>query len=458
MSERNHPIEDELLTRIKALISAQTGLRVREQDDEALRRIIGQRMQSLKLSSPKEYCQFLAADTNGKQEQEALTILLTPGETYFFRDAGQFALLKDEILPELIERRQSKRSLRIWSAACSSGEEAYSLAMLLDELMADVSQWDILLLGSDINPQAIARAKRGIYTEWSFRRLDEESRHQYFHRRDETWELDRRIRDRVKFRTGNLLADQFPDFGTGLYEMDLILCRNVFIYLTPAVVSAITDKLTETLAEGGYLITSHGELHAHPLEKLRSRVFPQSIVYQKVSTPPPPSILVPAHAARDTVKPPPEPRPARPAPMPRLPSTEMKDRSAELQNAWRYANQGQRELALKCCSEMIAKNPLDAEPYYLSALLAQENGNIAEAKSLLKKVIYLDPFLIAAYLELGDYYERENNSTMARKMRTTAFDLLKALPQDEPVKLFGTATAREIRQSVEPLTHGQKDE
>ena len=451
-------MEDTLLKRIINLIASRIGLLVREQDDALLRKVVAERVQALNLSGAEQYCQFLDSDADIRHERKELTSLLTVGETYFFRDCGQHALLQNRILPELLERRKTERTLRIWCGACSSGEEAYSLAILLDELMADPSQWNILILGTDINHSAIEKARQGIYTEWSFRGMSGERRQHYFHPHKNTWVLNDAIRNRVTFRPCDLVSDEFPDYASDLHGMDLILCRNVFIYMEPHVVSRIADKFTEALTEGGILITGHGELYAHHLGKLRARVFPESIVYQKVSTP----FISPAPAPIAEI---PRPAPKKPATV--LPAIQKSHAAAtpqhvavdagrkttvsEIQQAWRYANQGQRDRAAKSCGEMVAKNPLVAEPHYLLAMLAQEREDFAEAKELLKKVIYLDHSFIAAYLDLGDLYARENDDARARKMRVTAHDLLKGLPGDDPVKLYGASTVNSVLLYVEQL-------
>ena len=454
-------MEEALFKRTLNLIASRVGLLVREQDEALLRKVVAERMKALNLSGAEQYCQFLESDAGIRHEREALIIPLTTGETYFFRDSGQHALLSDRILPELLERRKTERALRIWCAACSSGEEAYSLAILLDELMGDQSQWDILILGTDINHHAIEKARRGIYTEWSFRGMSDERRQRYFHHHKDAWVLDDSIRSRVSFQTGDLVDDEFPDHVAKLYDMDLILCRNTFIYMAPYVVSRIADKFTETLADGGILITGHGELYAHHLGKLRARVFPESIVYQKVVSP----FLSQSLATLvETPKPVPErltavspvvqkTRAAVSAPPPQQVTAAIGKEKAvsEMLQAWQYANQGQRERAAKSCSEMIARNPLDAEPHYLMALLAQERGDFAEAKDLLKKVIYLAPSFIAAYLDLGDLYEREGEGARAVKMRSTARDLLKMLPGDEQIKFYGASTVKEVLQYLEHL-------
>lgn len=450
-------MEEAVLEQIRSLIASRIGLLVREQDTELLRKVVAERIRALNLSGAEQYFQRLGSDAGLRQEREALAIPLTAGETYFFRDRGQHALLQNHILPELLERRKTVRALRIWCAACSSGEEAYSIAILLDELMAGQPQWNIFILGTDINRSAIEKARQGIYTEWSFRGMSDERRQRYFRRYRNAWVLDDAIRGRVTFRPGDLVADAFPDDASGLCGMDLILCRNTFIYMPPHAVSRIADKFTETLSDDGILITGHGELYAHHLGKLRARVFPESIVYQKAAAPycPPPQAPLAETPApkKPAVAPPATGKSNVAATPPKQAEPEIyKDITGSgMQQAWLNANRGQRDMAARSCKELIAKNPLEAEPHYLLALLAQERGDIAAARELLKKVIYLDHSFIAAYLDLGDLYAREGDSMRAGKMRATARDLLQALPGEAQVKLYGASTVNAVLQYVEHL-------
>ena len=135
------------------------------------------------------------------------------GETYFFRDHGQFDLLRLRLLPELIERRRGAKTLRLWSAGCASGEEAYSLAMLVDMLLPERDGWDILILGSDIDQTALAKARRGHYGQWSFRMVPPALQQRYFQRKGDEWALDERIRRMVTFRAGDLIGEPFPGSG-----------------------------------------------------------------------------------------------------------------------------------------------------------------------------------------------------------------------------------------------------
>lgn len=264
------------------LISARIGWRIREEDMEKLGTTLFERMRCLKLSDPKAYFQFLEFETlKSLHEWETFMPCIANGETYFFRDKGQWAILEEEIFPELIERRAAQRCLRIWSAGCATGEEAYSLAMTVDALLPSERNWEVCILGTDINRRAIEHAKYGSYRQWSFRMVKSDVQQRYFVKQGETWNLKDHIRPMVTFHLGNLMRDAFPSQTSGLYKMDLILCRNVFLYFEPDAIAHVTKKMTDVLTCGGYLMTGHNELRPETLERLKVRVFPTGIIYQR---------------------------------------------------------------------------------------------------------------------------------------------------------------------------------
>ncbi len=282
-------MNDAIIHRFAQLICSHTGLHIREQDRDALRKKIWTRMKTLKLSAAEEYYNLLEAGTVPRDGQDAcasecewkeLTLLLTTSESYFFRDQGQFKLLQNLILPELIERQKLARSVRIWSAGCSTGEEPYSLAILVQEMIPDWEQWQILILGTDINQANIEKANRGIYNSWSFRLVDTDLQRRYFYERQTEWEIQERIRRMVTFRYGNLVQDLFPS-PDGVCNMDLIICRNVFVYFDSLAIATVLEKFYSTLRPGGYLITAHAELYGQQLGRLRAKMFPESVVYQR---------------------------------------------------------------------------------------------------------------------------------------------------------------------------------
>ena len=450
--------------RVDELVRGTTGVYVRKQDLDRLARWADGRIRVLALAGVEPYGELLAQDNAaGRLERELLTVRFTTGESYFFRDRGQFALLRDTILPELIERRAVQRSLRIWSAGCATGEEAYSLAMLVDELAPRVAGWNLLILGTDINANALEKARRGVYGQWSFRALDAARRQRYFRESRDEWKIDKRLRDMVTFRPGDLVRDRFPDAESELHDIDLILCRNVFIYLAPRAVAQITAKLADALAEGGTLMTGHSELFGHSMGpgSLRTRVFAESVVFRKSAKPVPEAVFAASpprsqesYSAAVCLPDPAEQRavPALPPPAPPTPPiSPIEGLEALMQAAWGLANRGACDAAAAACRNATAIAALDPRPYYLLAQLAQERGNAEEAKTMLKKVIYLESSFIAAYLELGALYEKEGDAERARRMRQNARSELKKLPAQAVVEPYGESTAEEILLFVERL-------
>jgi len=355
------------------------------------------------------------------------------------------ALLREKILPELIRKKRDKRELRVWSAGCSSGEEPYSIAILLDEIMPHGEDWKILILGTDINAEAIKKAERGIYTRWSFRMMNPDLQRRYFKKRDGELELDESIRRKVKFAVHDLINEPFPDPHTGLCDMDMILCRNVFIYLTPEAIAKVVNRFTETLTEGGCLMTGHGELGVRRFEKLNSKILPGSIVYYKISVSAPPS---PPEVKVIRIKKPPVAK----AILPAVATPPERNHETCFKEAQRFANAGQYDEAVNCCQEALSYNAETAGPYFLMAQIFEARGDNAEAKKAFKKAIYLEPGFVAAFIELGALYEKEKNYERAAKMRASALDILSGMPPDADIEPYEGITAGEIsRQLKETL-------
>jgi chemotaxis protein methyltransferase CheR len=403
----------------------------------------------------------------GRRERELLTVRFSTGESYFFRDQGQIDLLAQTILPELIRRRERGRTLRLWSAGCSTGEEAYTLAMLVDELAPQLAGWKVTILATDINGESLHKAREGLYRDWSFRTLDAARKQRYFRPHGDRWQIEQRLRDKVTFRRLDLVRDAFPDPEADLSNMDLILCRNVFIYLDTQAVSRIAAKFAATLVEGGFLITAHSELFGHDVAPLRVRMFAQSAVFQRsaaagdaaTSVQAPELARAPAmpaapfvqSAARTTA---PAPRIALSAPAapPAAPCSAPAETCEQLmQAAWRHADHGMPEAAHEDCRKAIALDAFDPRPYYLLAQLAQEGGDAARAKALMKKVIYLDPSFVAAYLELGALQAQAGENERAQRMYATARKVLRTLPAKAAIAPYKESTAAEVLAYVERL-------
>ncbi len=491
----------EVLPDFIQLIAKRTGLYVRDKDKQLLQQIIEQRMRVLNFDSTSDYYKFLlesslAAEDNSPATNEwhLLAQLLTNTESYFFRDRGQFALLREKILPQLIAWRRAqqqqqgtaKPSLRLWSAGCASGEEAYSLAILLWELLPDLYNWDLLILGTDINHNVLQKAKTGIYSDWSFRLTSERIQKRYFQYQKLGWKLDNKIRDLVTFRYGNLVRDRLGDASSYTSQMDLILCRNVFIYFKPDSIGLVLKNFYQTLREGGYLLTAHTELYGQDLSPFRVRVFPESVAYQRCETsvstvtPPPPPTTAPFVGWQRTSSPSssvPRHSPARKTNTQRYQKlrqnretsfvtssttqsqTETQFSQAEKllrQGYYRqaiakaeayledptyklsahtliaqaHANLGEYNRANYYCQLALDIDANTAQPYHILAQIAAEKGNLEVAKSFFRRVIYFEPESISAYLHLGSIYKAQNDLVRAKKMLENALKLLEKLPAD----------------------------
>jgi chemotaxis protein methyltransferase CheR len=268
------------------LISKQIGIIILEKDLNSFCEKIHLRMQAIQAVSPLQYYQLLESNTlESDREWEKVIALLANNESYFFRDKGQLNLLKDRLLPDLIKRNRTQKTLRICSAGCSTGEEPYTIAMILQEILPDFEKWKILILGIDIDRHALEEAQKGVYESWSFRGVKDAIKKQYFNTINDRYYLINEIKSSVKFQQVNLVKDSFPQIHSELREMDLILCRNVFIYFENSAIAKVLDKIYQTLQPSGYLLAGHTELFAQDLSQFDKIVFAESIVYKRPSQP-----------------------------------------------------------------------------------------------------------------------------------------------------------------------------
>jgi chemotaxis protein methyltransferase CheR len=442
-------ISEKLVLKIQSL----TGMRVTLADSERLSIWIQHRTKSLGLNDPQQYISYLSRNIDDPVEQQLLSELFTTGETFFMRDPGQMALLSREILPAIIARRQCEKSIRIWAPACASGEEVYSLLMLLEPLMPEMNNWKIDVIGSDINPDFIARARQARYREWSLRGSSEQFKSQYFNKVDDQWQLIDRVRDRARFLVLDLVNGNYPDPSMGLVDVDLILCRNVFIYMNIAAITRITDKLALCLARDGVLMTAHGELHAYRQSGLQIKIYPESIVYKKTDAVEPPDIRKiwlddhssqvgqPNHQFANQSP----PAVGKSEPVPSSLNQTKDSIDAIMDRAWLLADRGHREEALIIANELLDTDPMQAEVHYLHAVISLELGLIAEAKEDLRKAIYLDPEFVPAYLELIILKIQEGNKNLAISLCQQAIKSLEKAAGQQTVNRLENNNISEIK-------------
>jgi chemotaxis protein methyltransferase CheR len=180
----------------------------------------------------------------------AVTEAMTTNETSFFRDRAHFDMFRETLLPGLVERRAGSRRLRIWCAACAAGQEAYSIAMIVDDLKLASKGWSVDLIATDINSDMIARAEQGLYTHFEVQRgLPIRRLVDHFIQEGSSWRVGETLRRMVTFRPFNLL----DSFGW-LDDIDVVFCRNVLMYLDHKAKLGVLDKMSETIAPDGYLL------------------------------------------------------------------------------------------------------------------------------------------------------------------------------------------------------------
>jgi chemotaxis protein methyltransferase CheR len=180
---------------------------------------------------------------------------MTTNESFFFRDIKPFDQFKDVVLPALMKSRAAKRQIRIWSAACSSGQEPYTLAILLAEQQARLAGWSVDILATDLSTDILSKAQAGLYSQFEVQRgLPIQYLVKYFNQQGERWQIDPAIRNRVRFRAFNLLDDPAVLGG-----FDVIFCRNVLIYFDQPTKTMALDRLSRVLAADGFLYLGGAE-------------------------------------------------------------------------------------------------------------------------------------------------------------------------------------------------------
>ncbi len=463
-----------------------------------------------------DYYELLRDKNNpaGKSELERLIHTLTIGETHFFRDEAQFNALAAHVLPELIARKRAaaaavgpgiKPQLRIWSAGCATGEEPYSIAILLNELLPDIDHWHILILATDINQESLARARRAYYSDWSFREVRAKAmRPNYFTHHPTTnsrlgtgrYRLRDDIRQMVTFTSLNLIEDDYPAIHNNTVSMDLILCRNVTIYFTEATTRQIVKRFYETLVGGGWLAVGHAEPSLTIYRAFQVHTFPSTVLYQKTSQPQPWTedwewlddsgpVELPQTITAWVQNAPSSPfkqpemlafpngkaalvavadHPPTPVDLYELARTQLdkgyiKEAIETLQSKLTeepgsapaycllgraYANMGRWAEAQHWCQSALERDRLLPEAYYVLGLVYQHEDNLEPAIDMLKKAIYLDRQAPLPHFNLAMLYKKMGRSKNAQRAFQNAIKALEKWPPAAVIPDSGGATAKHL--------------
>lgn len=491
---------------LSELIAARTGLHFPPERRVDLHRALGEAAADFGCSDGDACADWLLNSPLSAEELRKLARHLTIGETYFFRERPSFNALAAHVLPALIhQKRDRDRRLRLWSAACSTGEEAYSLAMLVQQVLPDWREWNVSILATDLNPHSLRKAEAGVYGDWSFRECTDDFRERWFSPVGRAsgaakYRVRDELREMVHFAELNLAEDTFPSLGNDTNAMDLILCRNLLIYFTAAHARRLIANLRQSLVDEGWLIVSPSECSQALFSGYVPVNFPGSILYRKRNArdvarahepafafteafaAPEPKWLAPLSEIEVSVMLAPPPTPASapelrpdgaPSGMTAADSMYARGEYAEAAAALRttlaapaddaqhvralgllaraLANLGQLDEALAASERWIAADRLDAAAQYLHAMVLQELGERGRARAALQCALYLQPEFTLAHFALGNHARAEARVADARRHFANAARLLDDLDADDLVPESEGLTAGRLREIIVAL-------
>ena len=440
-----------------------------------------------------------------QNELERLASYLTVGETYFFREKSSLEVFEQKIVPDLIRTRHGfGGQLRIWSAGCATGEEPYSLAILLSRMIADLKEWKITILATDLNTRSLHKASEGIYTEWSFRDTPHWVRNTYFKANPGgRWAISPAIKKMVTFSYLNLVEDVYPSLLNCTNAMDVILCRNVLMYFTPEAIKKVIHQFHRSLAAESWLMVGPAETSQTLFSEFTSVNVAGVTLYRKGATPPqmvtasfsypPDEVPLGIRAAESAIQesgstkasqlevsvpradnhgPPGTPK----APLLYDQALELyqrgsyedavliavalitqnrNDARAMLLLARIYANQGNLTAAMIWCEKAIASDKMTACAHYLRATILQEQDLPEEAICSLRRAVYVDPHFTLGHFALGSLALRQGDLKESEKHFENVLLLLAGYGPEETVPESEGLSARRLREIV-TLQRSQK--
>jgi chemotaxis protein methyltransferase CheR len=458
-----------LLSQLSKLLENEMGLYYPTKSWGDLQRRVSAAAPALGMSDTESCVRRLLSAPLTRQQVEILACHLTVGETYFFREKGCFDVLEEHIFPELIRAcARSVRPLQIWSAGCCTGEEPYSIAILLDRLSQNSANVDATILATDINPVFLEKASKGLYGEWSFRGTPPGVKERYFKpRKNGQFEILPHIRKRVTFSYLNLAEEAYPDIINGIDTMDVIFCRNVSMYFSPDRAMKIGQRFYQSLIDGGWLILGPVEVARELYPQFKQTAFPTAIFYHKTKIAEPQVAIIEYEAPL-----PPQQLDGGTTPVqgswppswvqneevPLLPEAAelcqpavQKDKEefeALFHTARSYANLGKLTEAASWCEKAIATNKLKPTAHYLLAIICQELGEGPKAIRSLRRALYLDPDFVLAHFALGNLCTFHGQPGEAERHFDIALGLLSPRTDDELLPESNGLTAGRLRDIV----------
>lgn len=453
-------LSNELLSKFVDYLNQHMGLDYPEKTWEEFKTKIPKISLSFGFIDTEEFIKWLIAQEINRELITTLAQHLTVGETYFFRDIQTLELLKQEVLAPLIkEREKTSKHIRIWSTACCTGEEPYTLAIILKEMIPNYDEWNISILGTDINTEFIKRAKKGSYRKWSFRTTSPSIIEKHFRIKGDDFIINKDIRKSVHFNYLNLTDENFPSFHNGTSNQDLILCNNVLIYFSKEQINPVIGQLGSALIQGGHLVVTAIEApfvpHANFFERkgLGKNLFQKKLLFdpllyseekiqleeieekveslinqpkvEKESKPLPPQVKAPSWERLSGF----------------LSEGQYYTVIHELEEYFQnsdlpintplitllikaHSNLGHLDIAKNWCEKGLKQEQTTPSLFYLHAVLMQELNDYEGATTSLKKALFLAPKFIIAYFTLANIFLTQNRMDEGKKQLDNALKLL----------------------------------
>jgi len=267
------PLSDTTFTNIRDYIYEKSGIYISDTKKYLIENRLLRILQEKNLNNFEEYLKLIKFNSNGN-ELTRLFDAVTTNETYFFRESQQLTTLVDEVIPGILN---NKKCLKVWSAACSTGEEPYTISMMLMEKRIAASSFEIH--ASDISEGVLESAKRAVYNSYSVRNIPEIYINKYFAPDSQNFNLNSNVKSTVKFRKLNLIEDK--NFKS-IRNIDIIFCRNVLIYFDTKAKQKVVSNLYDCLNPGGYLIIGSSESLHNITRAFRPHIINKIILYQKI--------------------------------------------------------------------------------------------------------------------------------------------------------------------------------
>lgn len=470
-------LPDSLLSSLSELVATRTGLSFPPERWSDLERGIAAAAPDFNFADGESCARWLLSAPLTRRMNEVLASRLSVGETYFFREKRSLEILGEQVLPQLLQARRQEKRLRIWSAGCSTGEEAYTIAMLLDGLIPDLKDWNVTILATDFNPEFLRKAAQGVYGEWSFRDAPGWLRGRYFTARgDGRFEILPRIRKMVTFSYLNFADDVYPSLSNNTGAMDIIFCRNVLMYFTAQRAKQVAGNFHRALVNGGWLVVSPAEASNALFSPFAPVEFPGAVLYRKtadigsqplvaghpvlplfeaaeaMSSMPPVALAEPVSAILP--EPPDAANPAEnlsTAQAGQVQASLEDERGLPLRMARDCANQGRLGEALEWCEQAIAADKLNPAHHYLLATILQEQGQHDTAIQSLMRALYLDPDFVLAHFALGNLHHSQGRYRQAQRHFENVLLLLRRHPPDETLPEADGLTAGRLAEITTAL-------